>query len=289
MRVYNKNMYISIDLGGTNTRIASSEDLEKISAIEKLPTEQNIAVERKLIIEAMEKLSSGQELKGICIGMPGFVDKKRREFGKIVNIPSFSGLSYQELFGDEVDSSLVTAENDASLAGLGEAVMGAGKGYDVVAYLTLSTGVGGVRISGQRIDPYQNHSEPGHMIIQEEGRFFEPCQQHGCLSSYISGEAFEELYGMGPSECEDDDVWSDYAKKLAFGIINVLAMWGPDVVVLGGSISNKFEQYFKEPLLDQLSKQELFILPPIVRSALGDDSGIYGGFVLLRQTVRAEV
>jgi predicted NBD/HSP70 family sugar kinase len=121
------------------------------------------------------------------------------------------------------------------------------------------------------------------MIIQEEGRPFQLCGQRGCLSSYVSGAAFREIYGIGPSKCEDREVWADYAKKLTLGIINILAMWAPNVIILGGSITNKFEDYFKEPLLDELSKQELFVIPPIFKSELGDNSGLYGGLILLKQ------
>ncbi len=89
------------------------------------------------------------------------------------------------------------------------------------------------------------------MIINEDGKPFKLCGQKGCLSCYVSGAAFKEVYGVSPFRCEDKEVWTDYAKKLSLGIVNVIAMWGPDVLVLGGSISNKFEGYFKEPLLDE--------------------------------------
>jgi len=198
-------------------------------------------------------------------------------------VPAFSGFSFSEIVGDVVAPEKVLAENDASLGGLGEAVLGAGKNYEVVAYLTLSTGVGGVRIAGKEIDPHQNFSEPGHMIIEEGGRKCEFCGQNGCLCAYTSGTAFENIYGMSSSVCEDPGIWTEYAKKLSLGVINIMAEWAPDVIVLGGSISNKFEQFIKEPLLAELAKQNFFEIPPIVKSELGDNSGIYGGFVLLSQ------
>jgi len=276
-------MYVSIDLGGTNTRIASSKDLGKILNVEKVKTEQNIALERKIIISAIKKLCLEEVIDGICVGVPGFVNKKAEKFKKIVNIPSFSGLSYEDLFGDIVDPDLVIAENDATLAGLGEAVLGAGQNYEVVAYITLSTGVGGVRIAGKKIDPTQNYSEPGHMRIQENGLVCPHCHQSGCISAYISGAAFEDVYKVRPSQCEDREVWEEYAKKLTPLILNVFAMWAPDVIVLGGSISNKFEEYFKEPLFDNLSKQNFFTVTPILKSKLDDNSGLYGGLLLLNQ------
>jgi len=276
-------MYISIDLGGTNTRIASSRDLKNIIDLIKVATKKEAVSEKNLIKESIIKLVGDDDIDGLCLGVPGFVNKEQKKFGKIVNIPYLSNLTYQEVVSDLLSDQKIIAENDATLAGLGETVMGAGKEFEVVAYLTLSTGVGGVRIAGKKIDPYQKHAEPGHMIIEEDGRECELCGQKGCLSAYTSGTSFVNLYGVSPSECEDAKVWAQYAEKLSLGLINIIADWSPDVIVLGGSISNKFEQFFREPLLEELSKQEFFTVPPIVKSALGDNSGIYGGFILIEQ------
>jgi predicted NBD/HSP70 family sugar kinase len=143
--------------------------------------------------------------------------------------------------------------------------------------------VGGTRIAGKQIDPYQRHSEPGHVIIQEDGRHFDLCGQDGCVSAYISGTAFPQVYGVSPEDCEDPGIWEDYANKLALVINNVVAMWGPDVIVLGGSMSKKFEDFFREPLLHVVSEHPLFEIPPVVLNELGDKSGIFGGFSYLSQ------
>lgn len=276
-------MYISIDLGGTYTRIAASKDLATISDHIKVETKQDLELERDIITSSIEKLYSGEEIKGICIGVPGLIDKKEGVFEKIPNVPALDGLKFEEFVGDIVPSEKLLIENDASLAGLGEAVCGAGKDYDVVAYLTLSTGVGGARIAGKKIDPFQKHSEPGHMVIEEDGLLCEHCRQHGCLSAYTDGKSFERIHGISPSLCEDQDIWDSYADKLSLGLINIIADWGPEIVVLGGSISNKFEPFFKKPLMEELKKQDFFEIPPIVKSELGDNSGIYGGFEVLKQ------
>ncbi|MFC1755847.1 ROK family protein [Patescibacteria group bacterium] len=276
-------MYISIDLGGTNTRIASSKDLIEILDVIKVKTEQDVELERNIIDSSIKKLCDGEEIEGLCIGVPGLIDKEKKIFEKIPNIPAFDNISFEDFIGNisSLDSTII--ENDASLAGLGEAVRGAGKNYNVVAYLTLSTGVGGVRISGKKLDPYQGHSEPGHMVIEEGGKVCEHCHQAGCLSAYTSGKSFEKNYGTSSSECTDQDIWNEYANKLSLGLINIMADWGPEVIVLGGSISNKFEEYFKKPLLEELKKQDFFEIPPIVKSELDDNSGIYGGFEALKQ------
>lgn len=277
-------MYLSLDVGGTNTRIASSYDLKNIVKDLKFDTSQDLETQKSLIEQGIAEICAGEEeLKGICLGVPGLVNKKENKFEKIVNVPALSNIYAEELLPEHIRTKNILAENDATLAGLGEAVLGIGKDYEVVVYLTLSTGVGGVRIAGKQIDPYQKFSEPGHMIIEEDGRYFELCGQKGCLSAYVSGTAFKSVYGVSPIDCEDSEIWGDYAKKLSLGIINILALWAPDVIVLGGSMSKKFEECFKKPLLLELEKDPLFEIPPIVKNNLGDKSGIYGGFVLMSQ------
>lgn len=166
---------------------------------------------------------------------------------------------------------------------MGESVFGPGKDYEVVVYITLSTGVGGVRIVNKKIDPHQKHSEPGHMIIKEGGRIFQKCQQKGCFSAYSSGTAFKEMYQINPRDCNDQKIWADYAYYLSIGLINIISVWAPDIIILGGSITNKYEEFFKAPLDAFLRDQKLFSIPPIVVSAFGDESGLYGGFVLLSE------
>jgi predicted NBD/HSP70 family sugar kinase len=125
------------------------------------------------------------------------------------------------------------------------------------------------------------------MIVKAGGKLCRSCGQRGCLESYVSGKSFKEIYEVGPSKCDDAEVWEKYAHDLAPGIVNLVAMWGPDIIVLGGSISKKFEPFFKEPLIKKLEEEPLFDIPPIVKSVLGDDSGLYGGFLYLKQVLGA--
>lgn len=286
MAVYNKaEMYLSIDIGGTSSRIASSKDLKNIDQEVKFRTSQDLSEQKKKIASGVTEVLEGKAIDAVCLGVPGLVDKKNHKLGKIVNAPALSNIPFSYFFDHHVDEKKIWAENDASLAGLGEAVVGAGRDYDVVAYLTLSTGVGGVRIAGKKIDPFQRHNEPGHMIIVENGRHFDFCGQNGCLSAYVSGTAFKEIYGLLPEDCNDSSIWEDYAQKLSLGITNVIALWAPDVIILGGSITNKFEDGFKSPLLKNLSEKNLFETPPIVVSQLRDMSGLFGGLVFLSQNI----
>lgn len=273
-------MYISIDLGGTNTRVASSEDLISFVLVEKFLTEPSLANQKEKVVQAIKNVSHNARLDGVSIGVPGQIDFASAKFKFITNIPFLSGVAYSGLIGD-VECKVI-GQNDTSLAGLAEAVRGAGVGYDVVAYITLSTGVGGARIIQGKLNDLAKHNEPGHMIIHPEGRYLDTCGQNGCFEAYCSGKSFSQLYNIEAAECTDKDLWAKYASDLALGLTNVIAMWSPDIIVLGGSVVHKFDDYFKAPLLENLSQQKVFSIPPIVKAKLGDDAGLYGGLISLK-------
>ena len=274
-------MYISIDLGGTNTRVASSRDLKTIFKVDKFSTQDNLSEQRARITQAVDNVTD-EPITSICVGVPGIINKKEKKFGHIVNTPYLNDLEFHELFEEELKTSNFIAENDAALAGLGEAVFGAGRNFETVVYMTISTGVGGVRISQKKLDLTQKFSEPGHHIIDVGGAIDTKVHLHGTLEAYVSGQAFERNYGVSPKEQVQQIVWDDYGQKLALGMINICAFWAPDVVVIGGGLSNKFDLFIKS-LEDNFKMQDFFEMPVFKVVELGDDAGLYGGFALINQ------
>ena len=72
---------------------------------------------------------------------------------------------------------------------------------------------------------------------------------------------------------------------MATGVVNVIAMWNPDIIVLGGGVSQKFD-YFSPAMYEDLNLQNMFEVPKIVVSKLGDENGVLGGFDLIRQNLQ---
>ena len=278
-------MFASLDIGKTNTRIASSKDLKNIMKFETFPTSQSLEEEKKLVKEALYKVTDGEQVKGLSIGMSGICDRVNKTFYKCDIFPELNNLPFQAFLQNCIDEKTqVLVENDALLAAFGEAVRGAGKEFDVMAYLTLSTGVGGARIAFKEIDYSYYFSEPGHQIIEQDGREDPFCGQKGCLQSYVSGTSFENIYKIKPEDCKDDSIWDSYSKHLTSGLINIISMWSPEVIVLGGGLSNKFD-FIYPGLLENLEKQNLFPIPEIRKAALGDQSGLHGGFALISKLI----
>jgi predicted NBD/HSP70 family sugar kinase len=170
----------------------------------------------------------------------------------------------------------VILENDTALVGLGEANFGAGKDSSVVVYITVSTGVNGVRIVDGKIDG--GRAEIGGQYLRVTGRA-------QSLEDQISGNAIAEKYGVLPQEIDKDSpVWEELAEIAAFGVHNAMLHWSPSRVVLGGSM-------FAEPGI-QVPRVEYYVqrimrkfptTPPIVHSQLGDVGGLWGAMTRLKQ------
>ncbi len=271
-------MHISIDLGGTNTRVASSKDLASIFKIERFKSSQDISEERRLIKQAILSVSSNSPVKTISLGVPGVLDQKKRIYVRMPNYSGLNGLGFDLLIDPYFRNAHLMVQNDAGLAALAEAVIGAGKDYNTVAYLTLSTGVGGSVIHKPLNFLELPSYEPGHQIIIQNGRYNERCGQFGCLESYVSGTSFEQIYNVKPDNCFDEVIWDDYARHLASGVINVCSLWKPTALVFGGKVSNKFSLFYPK-LVTHLKKQRFFDVPVMLESEFKDDAGIYGGLI----------
>lgn len=265
-------MYILFDIGGTNIRIVGSPDGVNLTEPVIIATPQDFDQAILTFSQAAKKIADGQEIKVACGGVRALDPTKQ----KLVNHPNFP-LWVDKPLKISLEKALkvpVMMENDAALAGLGEAHFGAGKSYKIVAYLTISTGVGGVRIVDGRIDRNTFGFEPGHQIIGDLGH----------LEKYISGPAIEERFKQKAQNLKDPRAWDEIANWLSIGINNTIVYWSPEIVVIGGSVlesipMNNVSYYLKEHLKSSP-------IPKIEKAKLGTLGGIYGSLIYLKQNLK---
>ncbi len=255
---------ILFDIGATKIRIAYSENGEFFEEPEVIHTPKD-SLENflKSFEDLVRKVSKNREIKILAGGMTRSIPFITPEELKI---------KLSDIFG-----APVILDNDATVVGLGEAYWGAGRNFNIIAYITVSTGVGGTRIVGGKIDERAIGFEPGKQIID-----MNPSQT---LEELISGKALEARTGKKPKDIIDPEIWDDHAKKLAVGLNNIIVEWSPDCVVLGGSMITgnpsisieKTEEYLKEIL-------KIYPKLPIIKKAdLGDFGGLYGALVLIKE------
>lgn len=278
-------MYISIDLGRSTTRVASTNNLKDISEIEKFPTENRLDNQKNKLVQVLEDISRGNEVDAISFGFPGITGGLKNIVLRSANYPQMEGMDISSFFPEKFKDIKLLIENDAALGALGEAYFGAGRDKKIVSYLTLSTGVGGARVVKYEIEYEVINAEPGHMIINCSDELVDGSGLPGTFESYCAGSYFKNRYNENPNGTADIEAWKKYSANLSFGILNIISMWKPEVIVLGGGLSIHNFNIFYPLLMDELKKQTFFDIPEIRKSQMGDDSGIYGGFILLKENL----
>jgi glucokinase len=199
-------MYILFDIGGTNTRVAISDDLEHVLDIVKFKTPPEYEKGMLAIKEAIENIRKGNAIDGIAGGIRGPLNHEKTAIVSESTLHDWVGRSIVGSL-ERAYGVPVFIENDTAIVGLGEVNFGAGRGYNIVAYHTVSTGVGGARFIGGKLDVASVGFEPGHQILDVDrtilGHAIQPT-----LENLVSGTALEKRRGVKPYEIKQDDhVW----------------------------------------------------------------------------------
>lgn len=282
-------MYALFDIGGTKTRVAASDGLHSFGEPMKFDTPQEYRDGLAAVADAIGALAEGKQITACAGGIRGPL------------LPDHSGIEHDDVLTDWIRKPFaadlakaigasVYLENDAALAALGEAHFGAGKGYRIVAYHTVSTGVGGARIVDGKIDEASRGFEPGHQTIDIDKTICPSCKSAD-LEDLISGTALEKRFGKKPKEIpQEDPIWDELAHYLAHGLKNTVVYWSPDGIVLGGSM------ILGNPRirLEDIKRHTKAVLgdfahcPPIKDAALLDSAGLYGAMALLARALDAK-
>ena len=266
-------MRIGIDLGGTKIEMLALDDAGKEVLRKRVPTPQNDyeATVRAVVDLVHQFEKNSREHSTVGIGIPGALS---RVTGLVKNANS-TCLIGRDLKGD-LQKALgreVRVANDANCFALSEAVDGAGKGAEVVFGVILGTGVGaGIVVRGEVLTgPNAIAGEWGHNPLPLPRKEDLPlpdcyCGRKGCIETYLSGPAY----------ARDGENIDNYEERLARALAGVINILDPDVIVLGGGISNIPRLYANVPVLwrqyvfsDQVATR---FAPPMH----GDSSGVRG-------------
>jgi fructokinase len=275
--------YIVFDIGGTKSRVGISEDLMTLVEHVSFKTPNDFDEGIKKLSEAAAKLAGDSDIDGIAGGIRGVINEEKTGLANDTVLTKWIGHSIVAKLKESFDVPIFL-ENDAAIAGVGEAVYGAGRGAEIVAYHTVSTGVGGVKIENGDIDMSAIGFEPGHQIIDID-RTVLGAEVQPILENVISGTAVKNRFGVEPYEIPQSDIlWDELAGYLAQGLNNTIVYWSPDVIVLGGSMIigdprieiDPIRKYTVEALEDYVPA------PMITLAKLGDEAGLYGGMGVLK-------
>lgn len=259
---------IVFDIGGTNLRVALAQDATLVET-KVVPSPERAADGFDKLCGAIEALRGGEELS-IVGGIAGLisVDGTVEHSPNLVAWRGFPvGARLRERFG-----SPVHVGNDADMAGVGEARLGAGVGARMVAYIGVGTGVGGTLVVDGFVQPHTQGFEPGHQIID--------AKTGDTLESRIGGRMLSRKHKVPPPEIPRK-VWDEASEDFAVGLWNTIVHWSPEVVVLGGSMMNEDNGFRVADVEAALARRAQLEMPlPALRHAeLGSASGLYGAAV----------
>ncbi len=290
---------IGIDLGGTKTEIILTHD-DPLDIIhrKRVPTLQEKGynhILQQLVELIKECLDLSDETPVIGVGIPGSISP---ETGLVrnANTTCLNGNPFKKDLERQIKLP-VFMENDANCFALSEALLGAGRGHEIVLGLIMGTGMGGGVAKDRRVIQGRHGilGEFGHTSIDYNGRDCW-CGAKGCLERYISGPAVEQQYvercgtKLGLREIYERyqsksdsiamEVVEEFITFFGRGLANLITAFDPGIVVIGGGLSNIPLLYSKGA---DLARSQVFsdeCTTPVVKNELGDSSGIFGAALL---------
>lgn len=304
---------IGVDLGGTRLRVALADlsgTIVRRRTVLTLAEEGRNAVIRRIVAEVRAVLEPSPlpELLRVAVAVPGPVDPWRGMVYRPPNLPGWGDLPLRQILEEDLTVPVLLG-NDANLAALAEYRYGAGQGCRHLVYVTVSTGVGGGVIDAGRLllGTWGGASEIGHMTIDLNGPRCS-CGNFGCLEALASGTAIAQEAGRriaagsasilverSHGELERIDAamvvaaamrgdqlarsvvqWAGY--NLGVGLANLMHLYDPQVIVVGGGVANAWDLLAPElgRAVRERAMEAYANRTQILRSQLGDDVGVLG-------------
>ncbi len=292
-------MIAGIDIGGTKIAVGlvngAGEVIRRAETPVHVDRGPQDALERILTILQSQVQETGVTVEGIGIGCTGPIDPISGMLGNVNTLPGWEGWNPCEQLSLQMGVS-AAMENDADAAALGEARLGAGKGSRSLICVTVGTGIGAGLILHGEIYRGAQHSHPelGHHIIDPSGPLC-TCGAYGCWESLACGPAMEQWYAEQPGVTGAPDAKEicaqarsgeglalaaveRTAKYLGLGLANIVSMFMPEKIVLGGSIMRSADLFLPgiRRQLEQNCRLVPYQLCEISVASLGHDVGLIG-------------
>ena len=259
-------IYLGVDIGGTVIKYGMVSSEGRI--LKSWKKEKNI----KDLPNIVKNITNEYKIEGIGVGIAGLVNRE----GEIQDSPNIKELKGRSIKDFLPQTNIpITTGNDATVFTTGEWMFGIGKGFKNVVGLTLGAGIGGgIVAENSVIEGADNYAgEVGHTIINPEGPQCR-CGRKGCLESFIGGYYLTEraklLYKKRGKEyknltpeilykkAKNNDqiairIFDEFSFYLSIGLSNIISIFDPDIIVLGGGLTYGSEIFFNRTM-DYLKK-----------------------------------
>jgi len=306
--------FIGIEIGGTKLQLAIADESLKIKQQLSFEVNRNKGANgiKQKIEESIHQIKGDKKVSAVGVGFGGPVNYKTGMINVSHQIAGWENFNLREWL-QQVSDAPVFIDNDANVAALGEAIHGAGAGFNIVFYMTIGSGIGGGLIIDKKIyhGAFPGEAEVGHLRLNKKGE---------TLESLCSGWAVDEKIRKAITEEPNSklanlvkDVKSNEAKflkealkkndvlakkilkevsdNIAFGLSHVVHLFHPEVIIIGGGLS-LLSNNLSDAITTALSQyvMKAFLPPPEIKIAsLGKNIVPVGALELARSSFQSSI
>lgn len=298
---------IGVDLGGTNLRVAAISDQGRVLDKVSVPAVYTTGPERVVsdivtIISTLRSRVGIPTLRGVGIGVPGFIDMDKGVVVGSANLPGFEGFPVRDAV-QQILGTPIILENDANAAALGEMWMGAGRAVKDLILITLGTGIGGgIVVDGRVLHGHLGMAgEIGHMTVYPDGN---PCGcgNCGCLEKHASATAIaamgrmmhfgenvtaQRVYELATAGNERAIlIFQSVGRALGIALGNLINLFNFPLYLLTGGPLPAWDM-FAPTMFAEICKRSLTFKRDgtrVEKAMLGADAGLFGAAYLPFQT-----
>jgi len=306
--------FIGIEIGGTKLQLAIADESLKIKQQLSFEVNRNKGANgiKQKIEESIHQIKGDKKVSAVGVGFGGPVNYKTGMINVSHQIAGWENFNLREWL-QQVSDAQVFIDNDANVAALGEAIHGAGAGFNIVFYMTIGSGIGGGLIIDKKIyhGAFPGEAEVGHLRLNKKGE---------TLESLCSGWAVDEKIRKAITEEPNSklanlvkDVKSNEAKflkealkkndvlakkilkevsdNIAFGLSHVVHLFHPEVIIIGGGLS-LLSNDLSDAITTALSQyvMKAFLPPPEIKIAsLGKNVVPVGALELARSSFQSSI
>ena len=292
---------LGVDIGGSRLRVALVTATGQIIARAETATAaeagpEAVIAQIRALAGTVRPEAGSVPIAGAGVSCPGPLDTTK---GHALGVPTLRGwvnIPIAKMIGEALNLSVVL-ENDGIAAAHGEWRFGAGRGQGSLVFITVSTGIGGGVVLDNRLVHGRKGmaGHVGHMVIVADGAPC-PCGNRGCFEAYASGTAFAARIRATDADASPADIFArarsgdekalslvaEEADWLGLGLVSLLHLYSPDVIVVGGGVSNGLDLLLPG-IRGRIGKGAMpaFRDVPVVRAGLGENAGLVGAAALV--------
>lgn len=284
---------MGVDISGTKLLVGAVDGQGNILKKVREPLPNDPQEGLKKIKAMIRAVAASEKIKAIGAGCGSPLDWKNGVILGPVNIPTWNNVEIKKIMEEEFGCPFFI-DNDHNAASMAEKRFGLGKGVKNFVYANISTGVGGGIVIDGKIYRGKNgeHPEIGHQSIKwkvegKEGDIGCPCGSKNCLEATVSATSIRKIYGKAPENLSDGEM-REVGRNFGCGLKNVIILYAPDLIILGGGVILGARERIMQPANDFLKEEvTLLPLPEFKFSELGHDVCMLGAAAIAMEAEKS--